>query len=86
MALAFFPQEKIPRVYKMIKESIPETLEELLGPFFAYYENEWLTVIKPQRFSVHNQEHRTNNFSEASNRKINANVAKRPPPGVFLGN
>ena len=86
MVLPFFPANQISSLLEnLIEKDLPEELKDIFQPFFDYYKKEWLQIIKPACFSVFKRAHRTNNFSESSNKILNNGISKGPMPSTFLG-
>jgi hypothetical protein len=50
----------------------PQEVQDAVQRLYAYWAGYWLTIQTPERFSVHGDKTRTNNFIENWNRWFNA--------------
>lgn len=94
--LALLPEEYIQRMYGTLKaELMKETIVfndikipfgVIMKRFFEYYEDFWLKIITPKRFSVYNAQFKTNNLLERFNRDLHEYFGTRPSLISFLDN
>ena len=71
MALPFLPPQKICEGFEHLKsQKLNVTEKAPLHRFVKYVEKFWLTTVGPNRISVHNSPHRTNNICESYHAKI----------------
>ncbi|CAF2107924.1 unnamed protein product [Rotaria magnacalcarata] len=83
MALALLPIDIIPNGYELLKKEVHVSPQaEQLKIFAVYFESEWLNSFKPSTWSVSNSTWRTNNFSEAQNRRFFTRVVQ-PHPNLW---
>lgn len=59
-------------------------LNEQFEAFNDYFLNYWLQKITPENFTMHQVEHRTNNFNESFNAKMSRELCKHPNIYDFL--
>lgn len=89
MALAFLPHDKIEEGFNFIKLEVQRLVTSQRQPkwekLFAYFQHEWMTVVRPQNFTVFNALARTDNFAEFYHRDLNALMGSKPDCPLFVG-
>ncbi|KAH0552620.1 hypothetical protein KQX54_013353 [Cotesia glomerata] len=83
MALALLPHQDIPAGFDWLVTNSPADIRRIFDPFIAYYRRQWLIRETPARYSVYNEKHRSNNYSEASNRRNKLRFGIHPSIWTF---
>ncbi|XP_044593096.1 uncharacterized protein LOC123270971 [Cotesia glomerata] len=83
MALALLPHQDIPAGFDWLVTNLPADIRRIFDPFIAYYRRQWLIRETPARYSVYNEKHRSNNYSEASNRRNKLRFGIHPSIWTF---
>ncbi|KAH0562110.1 hypothetical protein KQX54_000272, partial [Cotesia glomerata] len=83
MALALVPHQDIPAGFDWLVTNLPADIRGIFDPFIVYYRCQWLIRETPARYSVYNEKHRSNNYSEASNRRNKLRFGIHPSIWTF---
>ncbi|XP_030753127.1 uncharacterized protein LOC115880139 [Sitophilus oryzae] len=75
-ALPLLPAEMIAGILPALEEDAG--LAKVFGDLLKYVKNFWIGRITPERFSVFQQRHRTNNVMESYHRRLNSKVVRHP--------
>lgn len=91
ITLAYLPADKIEEGLQLIEESAyklgkEQNTEAYWKSFFGYFHREWMTIVKPNNFSVFNAPERTNNAIERYHKDLNQLMGHKPTPLKFIGN
>lgn len=86
MNIALLPAAYIAIAFAGLKNRLiaSPALEKIMGPFFAYFESQWLQKVGVAKFCVYRQLLRTNNTVERYHRRLKGLTATRPEIGKFL--
>lgn len=84
MALACLPADMIQREYEALVHELEAPLRRQLEPFLAYYQRQWLRIVKPAGFSVFGLSKRTNNVIESYNSVLSRELGRRPSAWTFI--
>lgn len=74
-----------PPVQSLTNPATTVKLIDIFALFIDYYRRIWLKMIKPEKFSVYGEEHRTNNDTERENRSWHEICGNHPRTINFLG-
>lgn len=88
MALAYLPPDRIPKALKELKKQVKEQqpdLEAKWEKFWAYFDREWMKIVRPKNFSVYNALDRTDNKAENYHHWLNNEMGSKPLVPVFIG-
>lgn len=90
MALAYLPSDRIPKALKELKNFVKtqqpgQVLEKKWDKFWAYFDKEWMRIVKPKNFSVYNALDRTDNRAENYHRWLNNDLGCKPLVPIFIG-
>ncbi|XP_057329789.1 uncharacterized protein LOC130670404 [Microplitis mediator] len=83
LALALLPHHDILTAFNWLVENLPIDVHQIFAPFIQYFRRQWLLRVPPIRYSVHNEEYRTNNNSESSNRRNKLRFGIHPKIWTF---
>ncbi|XP_066602926.1 uncharacterized protein [Prorops nasuta] len=82
--LALLPPAYVRGVFQQLKKDIQSQFGMFFEKYLKYYENFWINEVEPHKFSVFKLINRTNNYSESYNRKLHANLGKKPNINSFI--
>lgn len=90
IALAYLPPTNIIEGLEIIEKEAMELGQEqsttaAWTKFFSYFRKEWITIVKPENFSVIHALYRTNNFIERWHKYLNMEMGCKPTVKKFIG-
>ncbi|CAF1581158.1 unnamed protein product [Rotaria magnacalcarata] len=75
IALALVPRDKVKSCFKLLRRNADDRVQE----FVQYFEHQWFNVMSSDLWCVADSAIRTNNSSEAYNRRFNSRMLNKHP-------
>ncbi|XP_074106426.1 uncharacterized protein LOC141532127 isoform X2 [Cotesia typhae] len=83
MALALLPHHDVIPAFDWLEANLPVDIRQIFAPFLRYFRSQWINRVRPIKYSVFNGKNRTNNFSEANNRRNKLRFGVHPNIWTF---
>lgn len=86
MTLVLLPAEQMYVGLQHVRQEVIQTgLQEQFERLLLYVDRQWLRVVGPERCSVFNERHRTNNALEGFYSNLYRRIGSRPAVWKFTG-